>query len=88
MKRQYTSTFEQIILKWYRVTANTESKDLGVLIGNFFLPSIHFKEAAPKARRMMFMIRWSFVKLCVSPFVAHFSLSLKLAAMSNLRPGV
>ncbi len=43
-------------------------KDLGVLIGHPFSPSIHCKEAASKARRMLFMIRRSFAELSVSAF--------------------
>ncbi len=40
-------------------------KDLGVLLDNSFSPSIHCKEAASKARRLL-LIRRSFVELAVS----------------------
>ncbi len=43
-------------------------KDLGVLMDNSFLPSVHCKEAASKARRMLFMKRRSFSELPVSVF--------------------
>ncbi len=43
-------------------------KDLGILVENSFSPSIHCKEFAPKARRMLFMIRRSFAELPVPAF--------------------
>ncbi len=43
-------------------------KDMGVLMDNSFSPSIHCKEAASKARRMLFMIRRAFAEPSVSAF--------------------
>ncbi len=43
-------------------------KGLGVLMDNFLSPSVHCKEAAYKARRMLFMIKHSFAELCVPSF--------------------
>ncbi len=43
-------------------------EDLGVPMDNSFSPSIHCKEAAFKARRMLFVIRRSFAELWVSTF--------------------
>ncbi len=43
-------------------------EDLGVFIDNSFSPSIHCKEAAFKARWMLFVIRRLFAELSVSAF--------------------
>ncbi len=48
-------------------------KDLGVLIDHSFSLSIHFKEAASKARRMLFMIRRSFAEPSVSAFAPFYN---------------
>ncbi len=48
-------------------------KDLGVLMDNSFSPSIYCKQAASKAKRMLFMIRRSFAELSVSAFTAPYS---------------
>ncbi len=49
------------------------AKDLGVLVDNSFLPSIHFKEAASKARRMLHMMRRAFAELSVSAFASFYN---------------
>ncbi len=54
----------------YCIQVANVANDLGVLIGNSFSYSIHCKEAASKARRMLFIVRRSFAKLSVSSF-AH-----------------
>ncbi len=43
-------------------------KDLGVLMTSWFSPSVQYREAASKVRRMLFMIRRSFAELSVSAF--------------------
>ncbi len=48
-------------------------KNLCVLMGNSFSPSIHCKETASRARRMLFLIRRSFAELSVSAFVALYN---------------
>ncbi len=49
------------------------TKDLGVLMDNSFSFSTHCQEAAFKARRMLFMIRRSFIELSVSSFAALYN---------------
>ncbi len=47
-------------------------KNLDVLVDNSFSHPIHCKEAASKARRMLFMIRRSFAEISVSAFAPLF----------------
>ncbi len=53
-------------------------KDLGVLIDLSFSPSVHCKEAASKARRMLFMIRRSFAELSVSAYAPLYNTLVRL----------
>ncbi len=48
-------------------------KIVGILLASSFSPSIHCREAASKARRMLFLIRWSFAQLSVSAFAALYN---------------
>ncbi len=52
-------------------------KDLGVLKDHSLSPSLHWKEAASKARRMLFMIRRSLAELSVLPFGALYNKLVK-----------
>ncbi len=52
-------------------------KDLGVLMNNSFSPSIHCKEAASKAKRMLFLIRRSFTQLSMSAFAVIYNLLVR-----------
>ncbi len=48
-------------------------KDLSVLMDYSFSPSIHCREAAPKARWILFMMKRSFAELSLSAFAAHYN---------------
>ncbi len=63
-----TSLLDELLHFNYPIQVASVVKDLGVLIDHSYSPSIHCKEAASKARRMLFIIKWPFAELSVSRF--------------------